>query len=414
MFLIDGSGSIGADIFSNEILRFVSEFIDLFDIGPDQTRVGLIQYSDQIRHEFDFGQHNNKNELKNAILKVEYLTGLTRTGAAIKHMANEGFSERRGARPIHSKNVSRIAIVISDGRSQDNVSIPAVDARNFFNINLFSIGVTDHVLITELETIAGSSDRWFFVDDFKDLNTRLRSLIQKIACPASIQARGSTCEVGTQHGCNRALNEICVLTNGQPRCVCPTLFERHPVSGTCGHPECNPDLPTTSCPKLEICARTPFGRYRCVCQEGFRRDSKTGVCLSKALNLPSYTCESGLELNPRTGKCIQTGSCDPSDKEACDARKNEKCLLHPNGQLHVCRCEGVQQRHPLTGICLSNECQNGQNDCDPNAVCINTDSGFLCACPANFLDQSPLPDIKPGRKCAKPVDECLTHQNGIL
>ena len=33
------------------------------------------------------------------IRDVNYLTGLTRTGAAIRHMVSEGFSERRGARP---------------------------------------------------------------------------------------------------------------------------------------------------------------------------------------------------------------------------------------------------------------------------------------------------------------------------
>lgn len=49
MFLVDGSGSIGSDVFGDEVLRFISEFIDLFDVGPDQTRVALVQYSDQIR-----------------------------------------------------------------------------------------------------------------------------------------------------------------------------------------------------------------------------------------------------------------------------------------------------------------------------------------------------------------------------
>ncbi|KAI6183966.1 hypothetical protein M3Y97_00545400 [Aphelenchoides bicaudatus] len=410
MFLVDGSGSIGENVFGDEILRFISEFIDLFDVSPDQTRVALIQYSDQIRHEFDFGEHTTKQALKSAILKTEYLTGLTRTGAAIKHMANEGFTERRGARPQHSKDVSRVAIIVTDGRSQDNVTIPSRDAQTFSNINIFAIGVTDHVLLSELETIAGSSSRWFFVDRFKDLDTRLRSLIQKIACPAQVQqASTSKCEVGTQRGCNRALNEICVLSNGQPRCVCPPLFERHPLTGTCGHPECNPDLPT-SCPVREVCARTPFGRYRCVCQEGYRRDTKNGLCLSKSLVQPFYTCATGTELNPRTGKCIQIGSCDPQDSEACDMRKNEKCLLHPNGQSHICRCEGFQRRHPITDICLANECQGG-NDCDSNAVCIDTDTSYLCACRPNFIDRSPEPNTKPGRKCEQPKDECLTHQN---
>jgi hypothetical protein len=51
MFLIDGSGSIGSYVFKHEVLRFVREFVELFEIGLDNTRVGLIQYSDQIRHE---------------------------------------------------------------------------------------------------------------------------------------------------------------------------------------------------------------------------------------------------------------------------------------------------------------------------------------------------------------------------
>ena len=60
MFLIDGSGSIGSFVFRDEVLRFVREFVDLFDIGRENTRVGVIQYSDQIRHEFDLGQYQDK------------------------------------------------------------------------------------------------------------------------------------------------------------------------------------------------------------------------------------------------------------------------------------------------------------------------------------------------------------------
>lgn len=66
-------------------------------------------------------------------------------------------------------------------------------------IQLFAIGVTNHVLgeshgvveplfslkysDSELETIAGSPDGFFHVNGFEDLNTRLRSLIQKVTCP---------------------------------------------------------------------------------------------------------------------------------------------------------------------------------------------------------------------------------------
>lgn len=78
MFLIDGSGSIGSYVFKNEVLRFIKEFVELFDIGQQNTRVGLIQYSDQIRHEFDLNQYDDKTSLLKAITDTQYLTGLTR------------------------------------------------------------------------------------------------------------------------------------------------------------------------------------------------------------------------------------------------------------------------------------------------------------------------------------------------
>lgn len=78
MFLIDGSGSIGSYVFKHEILRFVREFVELFEIGHEKTRVGLIQYSDQIRHEFDLNQYVDKESLLQAISQTQYLTGLTR------------------------------------------------------------------------------------------------------------------------------------------------------------------------------------------------------------------------------------------------------------------------------------------------------------------------------------------------
>ncbi|KAK6023298.1 von Willebrand factor type A domain protein, partial [Ostertagia ostertagi] len=191
VFLIDGSGSIGSYVFKNEVLRFVREFVELFEIGLDQTRVALIQYSDQIRHEFDLDQYTDKAAVLRAITETQYLTGLTRTGAAIQHMVQEGFSERRGARP-QAPDIARVAIVLTDG-------------------------LTDHVLASELEAIAGSPTRWFYVDKFKDLDTRLRSMIQKAACPTPVKTESppqGTCNPRTQTGCDRSLNEYCAEENG--------------------------------------------------------------------------------------------------------------------------------------------------------------------------------------------------------
>ncbi|KAI6201465.1 hypothetical protein M3Y96_00844600 [Aphelenchoides besseyi] len=449
MFLIDGSGSIGSFVFKHEVLRFVREFVELFEIGMENTRVGLIQYSDQIRHEFDLNQYTDKDSLLQAITQTQYLTGLTRTGAAIQHMVLEGFSERRGARPV-SSNVSRVAIVITDGRSQDNVTEPSKAARQL-SVNMFAIGVTDHVLSSELESIAGSPHRWFYVDRFKDLDTRLRSLIQKAACPAPEreQRPPGRCNANSQTGCDRTLNEVCVDQKGQSSCQCEKGFERHPLTRVCGGSLCNPQV-LTSCLSPEVCTKTHFGNHRCVCPANFARDRRSGICISTKTEIggsktssdrPDISfsqddcstgkaqceaneecvidksghgqcqCSMGFERNPYSHNCILAGSCDPTAMVPCDLRKNERCLLHSSGRFHTCQCATSDKRHPVTDICLRNECLTSEHDCDPSAKCIDTAEGYLCACAAGFLDKSPEPIKRPGRVCVAEQNECLqgTH-----
>lgn len=243
-------------------------------------------------------------------------------------MVLEGFSERRGARPV-SADVSRVAIVITDGRSQDNVTEPAKAARNL-HVNTFAIGVTDHVLASELESIAGSPKLWFYVDRFKDLDTRLRSIIQKLACPepVNVPRPPGVCNVQTQTGCDRTLNEVCVDVNGKTECQCPKLFQRHPLTHICGGKLCNPDV-KTSCPHPDTCERTLFGNHRCICPSNYARDVRSGVCVSTRQPVQDLKeCQMGLERNPRTGKCVIPGSCDPNEQFPCDVRKREKCLIH--------------------------------------------------------------------------------------
>jgi len=78
--------------------------------------------------------------------------------------------------------VERIAVVITDGRSQDNVIGPANKAREA-GVRLFAVGVTDAVAESQLIEIAGNKSNVFIVGTFKDLNTRLRARIQKELCP---------------------------------------------------------------------------------------------------------------------------------------------------------------------------------------------------------------------------------------
>uniref|UniRef100_A0A0M3KES8 VWFA domain-containing protein n=1 Tax=Anisakis simplex TaxID=6269 RepID=A0A0M3KES8_ANISI len=203
VFLIDGSGSISSDVFREEVLRFVKEFIELFDIASDKTRVAVVQYSDRIRHEFDLNQYTSARDLKDAIDRIQYITGLTRTGAAIHHVTTEAFSEKHGARPS-SNSVSRVAIVITDGRSQDNVLKPAKEARQQ-HIQLFAVGVTEHVLDSELENIAGKlksveqSQRSFGIMHYPTTEV----VIKAESCYEAIPVNSNACDgslMGSRNG----------------------------------------------------------------------------------------------------------------------------------------------------------------------------------------------------------------------
>uniref|UniRef100_A0A915PRP0 Uncharacterized protein n=1 Tax=Setaria digitata TaxID=48799 RepID=A0A915PRP0_9BILA len=446
VFLLDGSGSIGLDTFQQEVLRFVKDFIELFDVSPEQTRVAVIQYSDVIRHEFDLNQYYSAQQMKQAIDRIEYLTGLTRTGAAITHITNEAFSELRGARPLNS-GVPRIVIVITDGRSQDNVLIPVENAKKM-QIQLFAVGVTNHALDSELEMISGSSKRTFHVNAFEDLNARLRSVVQKVTCPAAFlpstvpSMHPGSCVQETHQGCDRSLNQICALKNGSLCCICPATFEQHPITRICGGDLCNPQI-VSSCPSPEVCQLTPHGNYRCACPPHSVRDQKSGVCVTKHdASMPGIIpdtaecssrkpckqnehcsttssgkrvcqCLPGYGISQK-GECQASGTCQPYLPNACDHRRHEECLPDNEGGFS-CQCPANYIRHPVTQICLIDECAAGTDDCDKNANCIDTDDGYICTCREGYIDESPNQSQRPGRICREQANECAlgTHNCSV-
>jgi hypothetical protein len=120
------------------------------------------------------------------------------TGKAIKMMADEGFSDSHGARS-GLENVARVAIVITDGatlfktssltlylggRNNDDMSIPLSYGRDK-GINMFALGI-GNTNDGQLNEIAGSLDRKFVIEDFKDLDKYLLGRIQNQTCGGQV------------------------------------------------------------------------------------------------------------------------------------------------------------------------------------------------------------------------------------
>lgn len=80
LFLVDGSWSVGRANFKH-IRAFLSATAGAFQIGPDRTRVGVVQYGSDARVEFGLDAQLTRPALLRAIGALPYKGGDTMTGA---------------------------------------------------------------------------------------------------------------------------------------------------------------------------------------------------------------------------------------------------------------------------------------------------------------------------------------------
>ncbi|NWX40700.1 MATN2 protein, partial [Steatornis caripensis] len=178
VFVIDGSKSLGEDNF--EIVKqFVSGILDSLEISPKAARVGLLQYSTEVRTEFTLKQYSSAKDMKKAVSQMKYMGRGSMTGLALKQMFERSFTETEGARPF-SANVPRISIVFTDGRAQDEVSEWAARAKRN-GIIIYAIGI-GKAIEEELMEIASEPPykHLFYAEDFtamEDISEELRAQI---------------------------------------------------------------------------------------------------------------------------------------------------------------------------------------------------------------------------------------------
>ncbi|KAG9277174.1 collagen alpha-1(VII) chain isoform X1 [Astyanax mexicanus] len=179
VFLVDGSSSIGR---ANFVLvkTFMAGIVKPFarGVGPSGVRFGAVQYSDTARVEFTFTTYLNGTELVSAIENLNYKGGNTRTGAGLKYIADNFFN------PATSRDVPKIAILITDGKSQDNVQDPAQKLRSL-GVTILAVGIKSADQ-NELNLIASSPQNEYtsYIGNFRALSALL-PLVNPRVCSAS-------------------------------------------------------------------------------------------------------------------------------------------------------------------------------------------------------------------------------------
>ncbi|KFQ05031.1 Cartilage matrix protein, partial [Leptosomus discolor] len=138
VFVIDSSRSVRPHEFE-KVKVFMSRVIEGLDVGPNSTRVGVINYASAVKNEFSLKTYQTKAGLLQAVRRIEPLSTGTMTGLAIQFAISRAFSDSEGAR-VRSPNFNKVAIVVTDGRPQDGVQDVSARARAA-GIEIFAIGV---------------------------------------------------------------------------------------------------------------------------------------------------------------------------------------------------------------------------------------------------------------------------------
>ncbi|XP_055430803.1 cartilage matrix protein [Bubalus kerabau] len=220
VFVVDSSRSVRPVEFE-KVKVFLSQVIESLDVGPNATRVGLVNYASSVKQEFPLRAHSSKAELLQAVRRIQPLSTGTMTGLAIQFAITKALSDAEGGRP-RSPDISKVVIVVTDGRPQDSVRDVSARARAG-GIELFAIGV-GRVDKATLQQIASEpqDEHVDYVESYSVIE-KLSKKFQEAFCLVS-----DLCATG-DHDCE----QVCVSSPGSYTCACREGFTLNSDGKTC-------------------------------------------------------------------------------------------------------------------------------------------------------------------------------------
>uniref|UniRef100_G3TRW2 Matrilin-4 n=1 Tax=Loxodonta africana TaxID=9785 RepID=G3TRW2_LOXAF len=351
VFVIDSSRSVRP--FEFETMRqFLVGLLRGLDVGPNATRVGVIQYSSQVQSVFPLGAFSRHEDMERAIRALVPLAQGTMTGLAIQYAMNVAFSVAEGARPPEAR-VPRVAVIVTDGRPQDRVAEVAAQARAR-GIEIYAVGV-QRADVGSLRAMASPplNEHVFLVESF-DLIQEFGLQFQGRLCGKDLCAEGGH---GCQHQCVSALDMY--------HCTCNPGYQLAADNKSC--------LAVDLCAQgthgcAHHCVSSP-GSYSCRCRAGFvlQRDQRScraidhcsfgnhscqHECVS-TLSGPRCHCREGHDLLSDGRRCQARDLCNGVD-HGCEFR----CVS--DGLSYRCLCPEGRQLQADGKSC--SRCREGHVD----------------------------------------------------
>ncbi|XP_057257649.1 collagen alpha-1(XI) chain isoform X5 [Pezoporus wallicus] len=188
IFLVDSSWSIGKEHFQL-VREFLYDVVKALDVGGNDFRFALVQFSGNPHTEFQLNTYPSTQDILSHIANMPYVGGGTKTGKGLEYLIENHLTKAAGSRA--SEGVPQVIIVLTDGRSQDDVALPSSVLKSA-HVNLFAIGVQDAVE-GELQEIASEpfDTHLFNLENFTALHGIVGDLVASVRSSMTSEKAGA-------------------------------------------------------------------------------------------------------------------------------------------------------------------------------------------------------------------------------
>uniref|UniRef100_A0A8C6QBP0 von Willebrand factor A domain-containing protein 2 n=1 Tax=Nannospalax galili TaxID=1026970 RepID=A0A8C6QBP0_NANGA len=274
LFLLDGSHSIGKGGFERS-KHFAITVCDALDINPERVRVGALQFGSMPHLEFPLDSFSTRQDVKAKIKRIVFKGGRTETGLALKHLLHRGFPGGRNG------SVPQFLIIVTDGKSQGSVALPAKQLKER-DVTVFAVGVRFPRWEELLELASEPKEQHVLLAE--QVEDATNGLLSTLSSSALCTTADPDCRVEA-HPCERktletirelAGNALCWRGSRQADAVmalrCPfyswkRVFLSHPA--TCYRTTCPGPCDSQPCQNGGTCVPEGVDKYHCLCPLAF-------------------------------------------------------------------------------------------------------------------------------------------------
>ncbi|CAH2296367.1 integrin alpha-1 [Pelobates cultripes] len=198
VIVLDGSDSVHP---WPSVNKFLGKLLEKMNIHPSLTQVGIVQYGENVTHEFYLNTYNSTASVLEASQKIKQRRGSqTMTALGIETARKEAFTEKAGAR----KGVKKLMVVVTDGESHDKHRLKdVIDDCEKDGIERLSVAILGYYnrgnrstdrLIEEIKSIASEpkETHFFNVSDELALSTIVESLGERIFALEATSEKNAT------------------------------------------------------------------------------------------------------------------------------------------------------------------------------------------------------------------------------